>query len=137
MPKIARRRFLTLGSVFVSWPTWLATGAAHAAAPQNELTASRFRPLVGTPFEAQAMSGRSSTPLELRLRSVSPVARDIALPLSAVDGERSFVLEFTLEGSKPAQDTFAISHGVLAPFAAFLVPSPGGRTLTAVFNRLT
>ena len=136
MPKIARRRFLTLGSVFVSWPTWLVAGRAHAAVPRGELTASHFRPLVGTSFEARAMSGRSSTPLTLQLRSGAPVARDNALPLEAVDGERSFVLEFTLENSEPAQDTFAISHARLKPFAAFLVPSRTGKVLTAVFNRL-
>ena len=136
--KISRRRFLARGSLAACaglTPVW-----AMASAAPGPLTASQFRAMVGTDFSARsltsdpiALNPAHAAALKLRLRKVATLEQ--GRPFDARDHERSFVLTFAVDGTTARQDTYALTHDRMNPFAALLVPSRDGRTLHAVFNR--
>jgi len=131
---ISRRRFLTTGSLALCAAATAMPLSTATAAPSS-LTASRFLPLIDTAFSGLALSSPAAPALTLWLRAVEPLAHGNAKAADERAAERSFVLSFAVEGTTAAQDTYALTHAYLAPFAALLVPSRNARTLTAVFNR--
>jgi hypothetical protein len=128
----SRRRFLMRGSL-AACASSLSVPWARAAAAPGVLTASRFVPFIDSAFSARGLGSAASPLLNLWLRAVEPLTQARAHDARAA--EHSFVLSFAVDGTTAVQDTYALTHARLGPFAALLVPSRNAKTLTAVFNR--
>jgi hypothetical protein len=132
----SRRRFIAAGAA-AGCAALLPGALARAAVADVELTASRFRPFVGTRFVARASSETAVPVVELSLRAVRPLARPTPGIVSELAQERSFELVFGTDALPLAQDVYEMTHPKVGSFAAFLVPSRDGTTLLATFNRLS
>jgi hypothetical protein len=131
----SRRRFIAAGSA-AGCAALLSPALARAAVGEGELTASAFKPLVGSNFTALALSAPGPARLVLSLLAVRPLARVAPHMPPELAQERSFELIFGAEEPGLPQDVYEIAHPGISPFAAFLVPSRDGATLLATFNRL-
>jgi len=129
-----RRRFLAQGAG-LACAALVGRVPALAAAPADDLTASRFASQINRSFTAKSLASGDAPAVMMRLRSVEPLEHPAPGLTPALARERSFILVFDVDGPGAAQDTYQIENAGTGAFAALLVPDRKGTVLTAVFNR--